>query len=153
MQKTRNGRKVAACFDMEDNLSVLSIPSGVEDRFTLHEIQDVAESPCRKVKSADGRQKEWIPIGERRSGKWEQQLDDVESKRICQALCRDIKKSRSRDAVYICAAARKGKKSHWCEKRQCQGSQMTSPPGLIRRKQNMRMSGNHSSAVGFSSRP
>ena len=76
---------------MEDHLSVLSIPSDVEDRFTLHEIQDVAESPCRKVKSADGRQKEWIPIG--RSGKSEQQLDDVESKRICQALYRDIKKA------------------------------------------------------------
>ena len=34
MQKARNGSKVAACFDMEGNLSVLSIPSDVEDHFT-----------------------------------------------------------------------------------------------------------------------
>ena len=68
---------MATCFDMESNLSVLSIPSDVEDHFTLHDGEEVAQRDCsscwrvlcRKVESADGRQKEWIPIGERPSRK------------------------------------------------------------------------------------
>ena len=81
MPKVRNGSKVAACSDVDGNLSVLSIPSDVEDR--------------RKLRrgSANGRRKEWVPVGERRPGKKEQRLDDVEGKRICQALYRDIKKA------------------------------------------------------------
>ena len=47
----------------------------------------------------------WIRIGQRRSGKWEQQLDDFESKRICQALYWDVQKA-DRDMQSISAQQR-----------------------------------------------